>query len=171
MKKKHVLALTLVVAVPLLCGLILAGDHEKGKTCLSAMAKDIVDGLFPSATIEKVEVEEEEIKFVEVDLTQAGKECSVNVTKDGILLSFETEVSAEDLPPAVAQAIEEAGGEIKKIEKEEIRAVVQLIELPEPVTVYEAKFIKDGKEYEIEIAADGEVLSVEAEDDDDDDDD
>ena len=58
-----------------------------------------------------------------------------------------------------------------QIEKEEIRAVVQLVELPEPVTVYEAKFIKDGREYEIEIAADGEVLGIEAEDDEGEDDD
>ena len=93
------------------------------------------------------------------------------MTKDGTLLSFETEVSAEDLPPAVADAIKETGGEIKKIEQETIHTVVQLVELPEPVTVYEAKFIKDGKEYEIEIAADGKVLAVEAEDDEGDDDD
>ena len=167
MKKRCLVALIIAVSVSLLCGVILAENHAKGKTSLPAIAKNIVDALFPSATIEKVEVEEEGIKFIEVDLMQAGKECSVNVTEDGTLLSFETEISAEDLPPAVAQAIEETGGEVKKIEQESIHAVVQLVELPEPVTVYEAKFIKDGKEYEIEIAADGKVLAVEAEDEDD----
>ena len=42
---------------------------------------------------------------------------------------------------------------IKKVEKEEVRAVVQVVTLKKPVVVYEAEFVKGGKTYEIVITS------------------
>ena len=54
------------IAISLLCGVGLAEKCTKGKTSLPTVVKAIVDALFPSAEIQKVEVEEESIKFIEV---------------------------------------------------------------------------------------------------------
>jgi hypothetical protein len=170
MKKRFLQTMIFAIAISLLCGVGLAEKCKKEKTSLPVIVKAIVDALFPSAEIQKVEAEEESIKVIEVDLKQSGKECSVNVTEDGTVLSIEKEVSAKSLPPAVAAAIKKAvgKGKVKIIEKEEIRAVVKVVKLPKPVTGYEAKFIKDGKLYEVKVASSGKVLSVEAEEGDED---
>lgn len=166
MKKKCLQTLLFVVAVSLLCGASFAKDCTNEKGGLPAVVQAIVDALFPSASIEKVEAEEESIKVIEVDLKQGGKEFSVNVTEDGTVLSVESEVCAKSLPDAVAKSIRKIAGKAKigKVEKEEIRAVVKLVKLPKPVTVYETTFIKDGKEYEIKVASCGKVLAVKGKD-------
>ena len=72
-----------------------------------------------------------------------------------------TVVTLEQLPPAVRKTIEkEAGGnKIEEIEKE----------TKDGKTVYEAEVTIDGKEWEIEVAEDGKLISK-AEDKEDDDD-
>lgn len=72
-----------------------------------------------------------------------------------------TVVTLEQLPPAVRKTIEkEAGGnKIEEIEKETENGK----------TVYEAEVTIDGKEWEIEVAEDGKLISK-AEDKEDDDD-
>jgi len=75
----------------------------------------------------------------------------------------EREVSIEEVPPAVKAAIlaEAEGGTIGEIE----------VETQDGKTVYEAEAIIDGREIEIEVAADGTLLSKETEDDEDEQDD
>jgi hypothetical protein len=67
----------------------------------------------------------------------------------------EEKVSFDQLPKAVQETIqkETAGGEIEEIEKE----------TKEGTVVYEAEFTKDGKEFELTVAEDGKVLSLEEE--------
>lgn len=67
----------------------------------------------------------------------------------------EEKVSFDQLPRAVQESIqkETAGGEIEEIEK-----VVE-----GGKTVYEAEFTTDGKEFELTVAEDGEVLGLEEE--------
>ena len=72
-----------------------------------------------------------------------------------------TVVTLEQLPPAVRKTIEKeaAGNKIEEIEKE----------IEDGKTVYEAEVTIDGKEWEIEVAEDGKLISK-AEDKEDDDD-
>jgi len=74
----------------------------------------------------------------------------------------EEAVTLDQVPPAVKATIltESAGGRITEIERETKNGT----------TVYEAEFLRDGKEIEIKIASDGTLLGrdVEAEHDDDD---
>lgn len=77
--------------------------------------------------------------------------------------SQEEEITLDQAPAAVQAAIlkEAAGAKITEIEKE----------TKDGKTVYEAEFVRDGKEIEITIAPDGTVLGREAEDEGDDEDD
>ena len=75
----------------------------------------------------------------------------------------EEQVTLEEVPAAVKATIlkESAGGKITEIERETQNGK----------TTYEAEFLLDGREIEIEIAPDGTLLSREVEDEGDDDDD
>ena len=75
----------------------------------------------------------------------------------------EVKVRLEDCPKAVQKTLkrESQGGKIEEIVKETEDGKV----------VYEAEVEIDGKEYEIEVAEDGTLLSKVLEDDDEDDDD
>lgn len=166
MKRKYLIVASLILVASILCGVSFGekGDEHYGSR---AVIRAVVKAIFPSAKFKKAEVEEVGIKTIEVDLMQGDKECSVNVTEDGIVLSTEIEVGRNELPEAVAKAIKARAGKAKitKIEKEEIRAVVKVVELEKPITVYEAKFVKDGKVYEVKVASCGKVLGVEADED------
>lgn len=84
----------------------------------------------------------------------------VRAAEDG-----EVEVKLADCPEAVQKTLkrESTGGKIEEIEKE----------TEDGKTVYEAEIVIDGKEYEVEVAEDGTLLSkvLEGKADDDGDDD
>lgn len=75
----------------------------------------------------------------------------------------EQEVTLDQVPAAVKATIleEAAGAEITEIERE----------TKDGKTTYEAEFMRDGREIEIEVGADGTLLGREVEDEDDDEDD
>ena len=81
----------------------------------------------------------------------------------GLINAKGNEIKASDLPEAVRATLEKEapGAEIEEIEKEEEDGQV----------VYEIEVEIDGKEMELEIAADGTLLEKEVEEGDDDDDD
>jgi hypothetical protein len=73
----------------------------------------------------------------------------------------EEKVKLSDCPEAVQKTIKDKanGGTIVEVEKETKK---------DGTVVYEAEIKKDGKEIEVEVAADGTLIKVEQEDDDDD---
>lgn len=166
---------SLVVLVFAVWGLGTAtGKQKKGKSpVLPKAAAAAIKKAFPKATIDEIELEKEGVVLYEVELEQGGKELEVTVSPDGQIVEVERKVSKADLPDAVAKTLARLAGDakIKEIEKEEIHAVVKLVKLRKPKTVYEAEFVKDGKEIEVKIAADGTLLSEEIEEEGDDDDD
>jgi len=114
----------------------------------------------------------------EAELTKDGMECEIELADDGTVLEKskwekdddddededdEELVSIDQVPAAVKATIlkEAQGGTIKEIERENEDGRI----------IYEAEVIIDGQEVEIEVAADGTLLSKEVEDDDDEDDD
>jgi len=147
-------------------------DREEGKAvALPAAAAQAINRAFPGATIDEVEIEYEGgVKLYEVELEQGGAELEVTVSPDGIIVEVETEVEAEGLPRAVADAIARAtaGATIVELEKEEVHAVFKLVKLETPEVTYGAEFVKDGTRREIEVAADGTVIEEEADEEDED---
>ena len=167
-----------LLAVALLFSLgMTAGCAAEKHPILSSAAVESIKAAFPNATIGEVEAEKEDgLDLLEVELTLDGKEIEVTVSPDGVIVEVETEVAMKDLPKAVADAIAKAaaGAKVEEIEREETRAVVRdgkLVKLDQPKITYEAEFLKDGKEVEVEVAADGTILSTETEDEGEDDDD
>ena len=139
---------TIALLTILVCtGATFADDAKLCPDTLPKIFKVVVDALFPTAKITEVEVDEESIKVIEVELDNNGKECSVEMASDGSVLSIETQVTDDDqLPEAVLKAIKGLGKvKVTGIEKEEIRAKLQVVKLEKPVTIYEAEFVKDGK--------------------------
>ena len=169
--KKRYLNTIICAVILLVIGISQARDVSKKTTTIPDFAKNVVSALFPSAKIEKVEAEPESIKVFEVDLTQPGKACSVNVTAEGRVLSLETEETENSIPAAVAKTIKQTAGKskIEIIEKEEIREEIKIVKLPEPMIIYEAKYIKDGKIHEVKIDINGKVLGVQIAEDEDED--
>lgn len=137
------------------------GEKESDAPQLSAALKAVVKALFPTASVEGVKAEMEGIRVVEIELKEGDKECSIDMAEDGTVISVESQVAPDALPKAVAKAIKEKarGAEISVIEKEEIRAEVKVVVLKKPKTVYETKFVKDGKEFELQVAASGAILA------------
>jgi hypothetical protein len=163
MKCKSVKIVMLIVAVSLFVGTAYGREARQEKSSVSDVIAAVLKALYPAATIEEATKEQECFETIEVELEHGDKDCTVEMTADGTILGIETEVGHKELPDAVAKAIEEKtkDAKIQKIEKEEIRAVIKVVTLPEPQTVYEASYVKNGKVYEVKVASSGKVLSVE----------
>jgi uncharacterized membrane protein YkoI len=163
--------------------------EAKAKVELPAAAAKAINDAFPSATIDEVEIENENgVKVFDVELKIDKAEIEVTVTPCGIILEVETEVTLKDVPEAAAKVISQAaeGAQIKEIKKCETRAKIkkddngkpQLAKLDKPKIAYEAELVKGDQKGEIEVAADGTVVEPlkwkakgQGDDDDDDDDD
>ena len=148
-------------------------DRKGKKAVLSPAAAAAIRKAFPGAAIDEVEREKEGVVLYEVELKRNGKEIEVELTPGGQIVEVGRKVARVDLPEAVARALAKLAGraKVKEIEREEIHAVVKLVKLQKPRVVYEAEFVRDGKEVEVKIAENGTVLVREIEDDDDNDDD
>jgi hypothetical protein len=143
--------------------------ESKAKVELPEAAAGAVKAAFPNATIKKVGIEDEDgVKLFEVELMQDKAEMEVSVAPDGLIVSVESKVDLKDVPEAAAKAISKAaeGAEIKKVEKEEVRAEVKkdakgaatLVKLDKPKLLFEAKLIKGDQKGEIEVDADGKIV-------------
>jgi hypothetical protein len=159
-----------VAVVAMLCAVAYAEKGEK-KCSLPAAVEAAVKALFPNAVIEKSEKEEEKVEMYEVNVKDAGKESDVTLAADGTVVEIETVIDINALPAAAAQTIKAQDGKVSKIEKIVEQAQLKLVKLDTPITAYEAKITKDGKEIEIKVAADGTILKQEAKKKDKDDDD
>ena len=147
-------------------------EGKGSKPVLPPAAAAAIKKAFPKATIDEVEREKEGVVLYEVELKQDGKEVEVEVSPDGQIVEVSREIAKGDLPKAVAKTLAKlaGGAKIREIEKEEIHAVVKLVKLRKPLVVYEAEFVRNGKEVEVKIAEDGRLVGKEVEDEKDDDD-
>jgi hypothetical protein len=180
-----------VMVLALLGAATLSADEgcrkEKAKVELPEAAAKAIKAAFPDATIDEVEIDNEDgMKLFEVELKQGKAEIEVSVAPDGTIVEIETEVALKDVPAAAAAVISKAaeGAQIKEIAKEETRAEVKkdangvttLVKLEKPKIAFEAELVKGDHKGEIEVAADGTVVEplkwkAKGQDDDDNDDD
>ena len=128
--------------------------------------------LAQGGTIKEIEMETKNGQTVyEADVIIDGQKIEVKVAADGTLLGKkvdddddededEQEVSLNEVPEVVKATI------LKEADGAEIGEVVK--ETEDGQIVYEAEFVINGQEVEIEVAADGTLLEKEIENDDDD---
>jgi uncharacterized membrane protein YkoI len=189
MLKKHwkLISLISVVCLALCIGAVATRQAMDGETEVSidkvpAAVRATIENEAQGGTIEEIEVETEDGETVyEAEVIIDGREIEIEVAPDGTLLGKETEddeddddgegddddededeeeVSLDDVPAAVKATILKEAGDA------EIEEVVK--ETEDGRIVYEAEFEADGKEIEIEVAENGDLLEREIEDDDDD---
>jgi len=124
---------------------------------------------FPDARIRDVEVEKRGhgLCIYEMEIRQNGKEMDVQVSDTGTLVKIKTHVAANQLPRAVARALEKsAGGKVTIRESEKVETFAQvshgkITTLPEPVVAYEIAFQSAGKpKREVRISAAGKMLEA-----------
>ncbi|MGA2916664.1 MAG: hypothetical protein ABSE89_11625 [Sedimentisphaerales bacterium] len=163
MVKKSWIVIGLCIAVAVMLSAVVYAEKGEKECSLSAAAQAAVKALFPNAMIEKSEMEEKEVKVCEVKVKDGNKESEVKLTGDGTVMEVESIEAVDTVPATVAQTIKAQNAEVKKVEKEVEYAQLKVVKLDTPVTSYEAEIIKDGKEIEIEIAADGTILKQEVE--------
>lgn len=171
MNARNLRAVGIIVLIVVLAGAAARAGREASESLPDAV-KSAVNAEYPGAKIEEAQLEEECIVVYEVELEQGKEEVELTISADGKIMEKETEIPLSEVPAAVKAAIEAAykGGEIEEVTKEVTYWVVTLKKLDVPETTYEAEVVKDGKEMEIEVAADGTILKQDADDEDEDED-
>jgi hypothetical protein len=140
-------------------------EIEEAKAELPAAVAEVVKSYFPDAQIDKVEVADEAgITLYDIEFKDDAGE--IEVVDDGAIIDVVSVVTMEDLPPAAAEAIQNAteGMSIIRLEMSEIHSEIkveegvgQVIKLEIHRFVYEAELEKDGQTGEIEVDADGNI--------------
>lgn len=170
MNKKFFMLSGLIVLIALASLNVFAdSEHKIGLRKLPEAVTAAIQSLFPEGKIEEAEKDSEGIMLYEVEVEQGDAEYELSIAPDGTLVEEEQEIDVDALPEAVKQAI--AGAKVEEATMETTYYVVTLTKLETPKVSYEVELKKNGKEMEIEFAADGTVLEEQVMDDDDDDDD
>jgi uncharacterized membrane protein YkoI len=155
-----VIGLCITVAA-MLCAVAFA---EKGEKCsLPAAVQAAIKALLPNGVVGESSKEEEEMEMYEVKVKDAGKESDVKLAEDGTVVEVESIETIDTLPAEVAKTFKAQDAKIEKVEKAVEYAQLKVVKLDTPITTYEAKITKDGKEVEIKVAADGTILKQETE--------
>jgi len=127
---------------------------------------EAIEANVPDAEIDCVEVlEKEGITLYDIEFKEERGE--IEVTEEGTVMNIVTIITMEELPEAVAQAINKAaeGITIKRLEKSEIRSEIKkkreksiIIKLDTPRYVYKAELMRDDQTGEITVDADGNIV-------------
>jgi hypothetical protein len=99
------------------------------------------------------------------DLEFKNRQGEMDVAEDGSVIDRETVVPLKDVPAAALDAIRKgaAGGAIKQVAKDEIRAELkngQIIKLDTPKYLYEADLKKGNQVGEIQVTPEGQVTEA-----------
>jgi hypothetical protein len=160
-RKNWIVIVCCVALVAMVCAVSYAEKSEKGS--LPAAVQAAIKALLPNGVVGESSKEEEEIEMFEVKVKDAGKESDVKIAEDGTVVEVESTEAIDALPAAVAKTFKAQDAKIKKVEKAVEHARVKVVKLDTPITTYEAKIKKDGKEVEIKVAADGSIIKQQAE--------
>lgn len=156
-KKKLIMLVCCAVVAALVCSVTFA--EKEGKNCtVTAAIEAAIKAMMPNAVIGNCSKEEEEIHVYEVKVSENKQNSEVKLTEDGTVVEIEGIVAPDALPAPVVAAIKAQNGEAKKVEKSTEYAQLKMVKLDTPVTTYETEIVKDGKEIEIKLAADGTIL-------------
>jgi Putative beta-lactamase-inhibitor-like, PepSY-like len=151
-------------ALPLAAMILLAaGRADEKKVALDKVPKAVLDALkakFPDAKLVAAVEEMEEGKTVyEIAITSKKQKMDVTLTADGKIVEIEKEISAKDLPQAVAEGLET---KYPKATHKKIEEVIKVKDGEEKLEYYEVLLTTvQKKTVEIEIAPDGKILKVE----------
>ena len=155
MKTQYIMSAVLV-AVPMIFGQANAGEKELKK---DQVPKEVI-AAFEKANPNTKGLEFEEEAFegktaYEVEYKKNGKEYEFYYSAEGVLLQKEEEIDVKALPDPVVQAI------LKAHPKAKIKEAEKLMKPDGTVTGYEVEIKVAGKEIELELDVNGNILKTE----------
>jgi hypothetical protein len=139
-----------------------AAVADEQKVPLKDVPKVILDAVkakFPDGKLKEASKETEEGKTTyEIALNDKGSAVDVTLTADGTIAEIETEVSARDLPKAVASTIEAnyPGATVKKAEK-----IVEVKANNESKSYEVVLVTAEKKTIEVKLSPEGKILHSE----------
>jgi hypothetical protein len=143
-------------------------QQDKAKIEIPAAVLKAIKENAPGAEIDKVEVEENAgVRLYDIEFKDDQGE--IEVAADGTVIDIAAVVQMKDIPRAAAAALEKAVAEakasIRRLEKSEIRAEVQVqegkgkvVRLAAPRYVYEAEVVRGKESGEITVDAAGKIV-------------
>jgi len=151
------------LAVCLCTSVVYGGDDVRLSEVPEAVRAAIARQL-KGAEIKDIERDRDDGRIVyEVDAEAKGdRDIELKIDADGHLIREEREVDADELPPAVAEAVKKLVGQL---DYDDIEMRLE----PGRQAIYRIKGDKGDTEIELKVAADGTVLWIETDEDDDDD--
>ncbi|HOD82069.1 MAG: hypothetical protein BWX88_01626 [Planctomycetes bacterium ADurb.Bin126] len=152
------------------CSLLLSSgacvNAKEVQVTIDQVPQAVRDAILKEAGEAKIDEIEKETKgdkvTYEAEWKVDGKEIEIKLAEDGTVLAREQEITLEQAPQAVREAILKAAGDNKVKEVSRITRGGK--------TFFEAEWKADGKEIEIKLAEDGTILKKQAEAEDKDDD-
>src|SRR2546425_5533397 len=154
----------LALAVPIWGTLRGAKQQRVSASQLPAAVKEAIKTNCPNCTIAKATREVENgVAVYDVEFKTGQGE--MDVAEDGSVIDRETVAQIKDVPAAALEAIRKgaAGGKIKQIAKDEIRAELKdgkIIKLDSPKYRYEADLVKGNQVAEIQVSPEGQVIEA-----------
>jgi len=156
----------LSVAVAALLLPVACANAKEVQVTIDQVPQAVREAILKEAGEAKIDEIEKETKgdkvTYEADWKVDGKEVEITLAENGTILAREQEITLEQAPQAVREAILKAAGDNK------IKEVSRITRGNK--TLFEAEWKADGKEVEIKLAEDGTILKKQAEADDKDDD-
>jgi hypothetical protein len=156
--------IVLSVIIPATAAVMQEGAKEvKVKSSqLPAVVAQSIKNDCPKCVIDKASREVENgVTIFDIEFRRGQGE--MDLAADGFIIERETVVPASEVPAAALEAIRKAGGKIRQIAKDEVRAELKdgnVIKLDMPKYLYEADLVKGNQVAEIQVSADGQVVEA-----------
>ncbi|SFI73714.1 PepSY-like domain-containing protein [Nitrosomonas sp. Nm34] len=133
-----------------------ASEKEVSKDQVPKAVLEAFEKAYPNA--KKVEFEKEMFEgkeAYEVEYKENGKEYEILYSSEGEVLQKEETIDVKELPESIVQAIS------KVHPKATIKEAEKLMKPDGTVTGYEVEIKEEGKEFELELDANGNILKTE----------
>lgn len=164
MKSSRVLLFGVSITM-LLASIAVAQEGKEERIKVSQIPATVTQSIktdCPSCVIEKASREVENGVTI-YDLEFKRGQGEMDIAADGSIINRETVIKEQDVPAAAMTAIRNAGGKIRQIVKDEVRAELKdgsIIKLDTPKYLYEADLAKGNQVAEIEVSAEGQVIEA-----------
>ncbi|OGV79780.1 MAG: hypothetical protein A3K19_22430 [Lentisphaerae bacterium RIFOXYB12_FULL_65_16] len=124
---------------------------------LAPEAQHAIAKAYPDALIQEANLQDDEVKYYDVQLNDGGREFLVRITADGTVLEVETYEHMKALPADVAATITAAlpkGAKVVAVTKREVRARIRdehVVPCTPPKTRYEVEYVGESARGSIEF--------------------
>lgn len=168
--KIRTVLVTFGIAIALASVFVIAGNGwaQQSKGLPRAVRESLRDA-FPEGRIRNVRSRPKVIRIYEVDLVEDGRPVQAEVVVNGEILTVYRQVSATDVPNAVASSIRNAmdGEELERVVQKETHATFSISSFGRPRVQYRAMVEKNDRQMRLTFDSVGKLVNREVSDDED----